>query len=81
MPRPEYHVPPRADRTQARIKPDVRTRKKPKNPTEAELQAYREGTITREELFGGPTFKKGGLARKKNIDGKATQGRTDPKYF
>jgi hypothetical protein len=61
----------------------------PRNPTEAELQAYREGAITREELFGGSTFKKGGLAHeknidgkaKKNIDGKAIQGRTDPKYF
>ena len=26
-------------------------------------------------------WKKGGLARKKNIDGRAIQGRTDPKYF
>ena len=95
MPRPEYHVPPRADRTQARIKPDVRTRKKPKNPTEAELQAYREGTITREELYHRSTFKKGGAvkiedvalrgmfksSRKKNIDGRAIQGKTKTKYF
>jgi hypothetical protein len=67
-----------ATRTRGKKKPpSVR----PRNPTEAELKAYREGAISREELFGGPTFKKGGLARKKNIDGKATQGKTDPKYF
>ena len=93
-PRPEYLVP-RSDRTQARTKPSVRTRKQPKNPTEAELQAYREGTITREELYYRSAFKKGGAvkiedvalrgmfksSRKKNIDGRAIQGRTNPKYF
>jgi hypothetical protein len=86
-PRPEYLVP-RSDRTQASVRTRKRKPKQPKNPTEAELQAYREGTITREELFGGSTFKKGGAvrgmsksSRKKNIDGRAIQGKTNPKYF
>jgi|TARA_R110001599_G_scaffold25950_1_gene91973 hypothetical protein len=90
-PRPEYLVP-RSNQTptQARPKPSARTRKpkQPKNPTEAELQAYREGIITRGELYHRSAFKKGGAvrgmsksSRKKNIDGKALQGKTKTKYF
>jgi len=90
-PRPEYLVP-RSGRkpTQARPKPSARTRKpkQPKNPTEADLQAYREGVITREELYHPSAFKKGGAvrgmsksSRKKNIDGRAVQGKTKTKYF
>ena len=72
-PPPEYHVPPRSNRPQA-------TRRK-----KAEPDPYRPSKETEDiHLHDRPssgTFKKGGLAHKKNIDGRAIQGKTKTKYF
>ena len=72
-PRPEYQVPPRSNRPQA-----VRRKK-------AEPDPYRPSKETENiHIHDRPsygTFKKGGLAHKKNIDGKAIQGKTKTKYF
>ena len=86
-PPPEYHVPPRSNRPQA-------TRRKKAEPDPYRPSKETEDIHLHDRPSSG-TFKKGGAvkiedvalrgmfksSRKKNIDGKAIQGKTKTKYF
>ena len=86
-PRPEYHVPPRSNRPQA-----VRRKKTEPDPYRPSKETE---DIHLHDRPSSGTFKKGGAvkiedvalrgmfksSRKKNIDGKAIQGKTKTKYF
>jgi hypothetical protein len=86
-PPPEYHVPPRSNRPQA-------TRRKKAEPDPYRPSKETEDIHLHDRPSSG-TFKKGGAvkiedvalrgmfksSRKKNIDGRAIQGKTKTKYF
>jgi hypothetical protein len=91
-PPPEYHVPPRSNRPQWNKPQAVRRKKAEPDPYRPSKETE---DIHLHDRPSSGTFKKGGAvkiedvalrgmfksSRKKNIDGRAIQGKTKTKYF